>query len=193
MAPRTEKQYEVIREERKAQIKNVALEIIYEEGYEGTSIAKIAQRANISKGLMYNYYSSKEEMIKEVMLDGFQPFLTILDPDKDGILTPEEARYFIDELFHILESNLKYWRLYFWVMLQPKDMVLIAKDFQHIMDTISGTLINCFRWKGADDPEVELKMILALLDGNAFHYLMDPLHFPVQAIKERIYKLVLPA
>lgn len=192
MSPRTVKQFEEIREERKAQIKRVALEVIYEEGYEGTSISKIAERAKISKGLLYNYYDSKEEMIREIILEGFQPFLEIFDPNKDGVLTPDEARYFIDELFHILESNLKYWRLYFSVMLQPKVMILIAEAFQKMMESISGTLINYLRWKGSDNAEVDLKLILALLDGIAFHYLMDPLHFPVKAIKERIYKMVLP-
>ncbi|MBN1949657.1 MAG: TetR/AcrR family transcriptional regulator [Bacteroidales bacterium] len=192
MSPRTEKQFEEIREERKAQIKKVALEIIYEEGYEGTSISKIAKRADISKGLLYNYYESKEEMIREIILDGFNPFLKVFDPDHDGVLTPDEVRYFIDEMFNILKSNLKYWRLYFSVMLQPRVMSLIAEDLQNMVGSISGILINYLRWKGTKNPEVEIRLILALLDGIAFHYLMDPKHFPIEAIKERIYKLILP-
>ena len=188
--PRTEKQFEEIREERKAQIKKVALEIIFEEGFEGTSISKIAKRANISKGLMYNYYSSKEEMIREIILEGFESFMEIFDPNKDGILTPDEARYFVDELFHILDSNLKYWRLYFSVMLQPKVMSLVAESFQKVIEPVSLTVRNYFKWRGSDNPDVDLKIILALLDGICFHYLMDPRNFPLKEIKERIYKMI---
>lgn len=190
MSPRTEKQYEEIREERKTQIKKVALEIIFEEGYESTSISKIAKRARISKGLMYNYYESKDEMIKEIIVDGFKTFLSIFDPNKDGILTQEEARYFIDELFHILESNLKYWRLYFSVMLQPKVLGLVADTFNKSMESFSAIIINYFRAKGSDKPEVDVRIILALLDGICFHYLMDPRNFPLQEIKERLYKMI---
>lgn len=190
--PRTEKQFEEIREERKAQIKQVALEIIFEEGYEGSSISKIAKRAKISKGLMYNYYESKDEMIREIIRDGLESFLGNFDPNKDGVLTPDEARFFIDELFKILESNLKYWRLYFTVMLQPKVMNLMADAFTEIMNPISETIINYFKWKGSDNPEVDLKLILATLDGICLHYLMDPRHYPLKEIKARIYKMVLP-
>ncbi len=190
MSPRTEKQYELIREERKTQIKKVALEIIHEEGFEGTSISKIAKRANISKGLLYNYYESKEEMIKEIILDGFEPFIEIFDPNKDGVLTPEEAKYFINELFHILKSNLKYWRLYFSVMLQPKVMALISDSLKKIIESISKVLFNYFKWKGSDNPEVDIRIILALVDGICFHYIMDPHNFPLEQIKERLYKLI---
>ena len=53
MSPRTEQQFEAIREERKEQIKRVALEVVFEEGFQNASISKIAQKAGISKGLLY--------------------------------------------------------------------------------------------------------------------------------------------
>ena len=190
MSPRTEKQFLVIREERKAQIKKVALEIIYEEGLEGSSISKIAKRAKISKGLLYNYYESKEEMIKEIIQDGIKPFVEIFDPNKDGILTVEEAKYFIDEMFHILESNLKYWRLYFSVMLQPKVMVLVKDDFVKMMAPFIKILVEYFKTRGSDNPEVDMKIALALIDGIGFNYLQDPHNFPLKETKERLYKFI---
>lgn len=190
MSPRTEKQFLEIREERKAQIKKVALEIIYEEGLEGSSISKIANRAKISKGLLYNYYESKEHLIKEIVQDGIRPFVEIFDPNKDGILTVEEARYFIDEMFHILESNLKYWRLYFWVMIQPKVMALITDDFVKVIGPFMKILLEYFKARGSDNPEVDMKIALALVDGICFHYLQDPHNFPLQETKERLYKFI---
>jgi AcrR family transcriptional regulator len=193
MSPRTEKQYEVIREERKAQIKKVALEIIYEEGFESSSISKIAKRAGISKGLLYNYYESKEEMIREIILEGFDEFLAFFDPNKDGILTLEEAKYFIDAMFNILESNLKYWRLYFSIMLQPKVMAVIAEDFNNLITPLLNMVNDFFKSLGSDNPQADTRITLALLDGICFHYLMDPNNYPMKEIKERIYKIILPA
>ncbi len=190
MSPRTEKQFEGIREERKAQIKEVALEIIFEEGVQNTSISKIAKRAGISKGLLYNYYKSKEEMIREIIIEGFDPFIEIFDPNKDGILTHEEARFFVDELFRILESNLKYWRLYFSVMLQPKVMALIITDFNKMIGPFMKIVRNYFIKRGSENPEVDMRITLALLDGICFHYLMDPHHFPLKEIKERLYTMI---
>lgn len=190
MSPRTEKQFLEIREERKAQIKKVALEIIYEEGLEGSSISKIAKRAKISKGLIYNYYESKEHLIKEIIQEGIKPFVEIFDPNKDGVLTTEEAKYFINEMFHILESNLKYWRLYFWVMIQPKVMVLIMDDFLKMMEPFMKILLEYYKTRGSDKPEVDMRITLALLDGICFHYLLDPHNFPLKETKERLYSLI---
>ncbi|MFO8235224.1 MAG: helix-turn-helix domain-containing protein [Bacteroidales bacterium] len=55
MSPRTEEQIRLIREKKKAEIREVALELFAEQGYYGASISKIAKRAAISKGLIYNY------------------------------------------------------------------------------------------------------------------------------------------
>ena len=55
MSPRTTVQNEIIREERKAQILDAALHVFAEEGYHSASVSKVARRAEISKGLMYNF------------------------------------------------------------------------------------------------------------------------------------------
>jgi AcrR family transcriptional regulator len=188
MSPRTEKQFEEIREERRAQIKTVALEIISEEGYQNTSISKIAERAGISKGLMYNYYESKEEMIREIVNDGLEKFISIFDPNKDGTLTDDEARFFIEEMFNILQANFKYWRLYFTVMLQPKVLQLMGNNLLEFMEPFFTTLVGFFTRKGYEDPMTEVRLVLALIDGVCFHYILDPENFPIEKIKQLLIK-----
>lgn len=188
MSPRTKEQFLEIREDRKAQIKEVALEIISEEGFQNTSISKIALRAEISKGLLYNYFSSKEEMILEILYDGMEKLSTIFDPDKDGVLTDEEVIYFIDEIFNILKSNMKYWRLYITVMLQPGVMKLISGKFQEMVSPLMNTLVAYFASKGSSNPVIDAKIVLALFDGVCFHYILDPKHFSMDEIKRRLYQ-----
>ena len=69
-------------------------------------------------------------------------------------------------------------------------MSLIAESFNKFLEPISVTVKNYFKWKGSDNPEVDLMIILALLDGICFHYLMDPHNYPLKEIKERIYKMI---
>ncbi len=190
MSPRTEKQFEGIREERKSQIKEVALEIIFEEGVQNTSISKIAKRAGISKGLLYNYYESKEEMIKEIIFEGMEQFMKIFDPNNDGVLTDDEAKYFIDEMFNILKSNIKYWKLYFYVLLQPKVMAIIQDKFLTITELFMKMLISYFAQKGSKNPMADTRMIVAILDGICLHYILDPKQFPMDEIKTRLYTFI---
>ncbi|WP_163506009.1 TetR/AcrR family transcriptional regulator [Fodinicola acaciae] len=55
-----------IEEARRAQIVACAVEVIAEVGYGQASLARIAQRAGISKGVISYHFSGKEELIQEV-------------------------------------------------------------------------------------------------------------------------------
>lgn len=50
--------------ERKEQILNAAITLFDEKGYGNTTISEIAKKAGISKGLIYNYYNSKLDILK---------------------------------------------------------------------------------------------------------------------------------
>ena len=62
MSPRSQQQFKEMRESRKQQIMDAALELFAREGYSHCSISKLAAHAGISKGLMYNYFDSKEDL-----------------------------------------------------------------------------------------------------------------------------------
>ncbi len=184
--PRTEKQYARIREEKRALIKNIALELFASEGYYYTSISKIAKKAAISKGLVYNYFKSKEDLLKEIISDGFDTFTVVFDPNKDGILTDDEFDYFINEVFNILRSNTKYWRLFFGIILQSIVYDFVEEQLIRILSPMSKTLNNFMERKNADDPATDARFFMAVLDGVAFHYILDPDNFPLEKIKNRI-------
>ncbi len=59
--------FEEIRYERKKQIMNSALHLFATKGFHQTSISSIAKHAQISKGLMYNYFESKDALLCEII------------------------------------------------------------------------------------------------------------------------------
>ena len=65
--PRTKEQFQKIRKETKTKILNSALELFARKGYSNTSISDIAKSAGISKGLAYNYFESKQNIIESVI------------------------------------------------------------------------------------------------------------------------------
>ncbi|MCT4619847.1 MAG: TetR/AcrR family transcriptional regulator [Marinisporobacter sp.] len=48
-------------------VKKAAIEMIIEYGYRGASIASIAKRAGVSTGYLYRHYSSKEDLIEDLV------------------------------------------------------------------------------------------------------------------------------
>lgn len=58
-----------MKSERPQQLINAAFEIFVEKGVANTRIDDIAKKAGISKGLMYRYFRTKDELFKAVLCD----------------------------------------------------------------------------------------------------------------------------
>lgn len=118
MSPRTPRQFEEIREEKRAHIMNVALEHFSNVGFHATTISHIAKHAGISKGLIYNYFNSKEELLTGIINRSLTEVYQYFDPNRDGYLTGEEFELFIRKAFNLLREKRQFWRLLFGIMLQ---------------------------------------------------------------------------
>lgn len=184
--PRTTEQFEEIRETRKQQIMDVALKLFAAKGYDSTSISTISKEANISKGLLYNYFKSKEDLLKELVNEGFQDMIDSFDVNKDGVLTRDEFIYFIDEVFNMMSRRIDFYRLYFTLMFQPVVWKLFESMFSEVIGPLIATLTGYYQRKGSADPEAEALMIGALLDGIGFNYTFNPDLYPLERVKQLI-------
>ncbi len=55
--------------DKKAAALQAALELISEQGFHGTPMSQIAQRANIGVGTIYRYFAGKEDLINALYID----------------------------------------------------------------------------------------------------------------------------
>jgi len=183
--PRTAAQFEEIRENKISLIMQTALELFANEGYYPTSISRIAQKAKISKGLIYNYFESKEELILSILANGTRQLTEHLDPDHDGSLTDDEFELFINENFRILQENLDYWKLYFSTMMQPAVFKLVKDKFPHFLPPLK-VVEGYFHEKGFENPGLEAALLDSMLDGIFLNFIMNPEGFPLEKMKQII-------
>jgi AcrR family transcriptional regulator len=184
--PRTPEQFEKIREEKRSQIMEVALELFSREGYHSTPISKIAREAGISKGLMYNYFDSKEELMLVILKKGMDQLAELFDPNKDGVLTGEEFDYFVERSFEAVIENPTYWRLYFGILMQAGIYEMIKEYYQSVLEESMGLLLNYYKERGVDDPLAEALLFGAVMDGICLNYLINPEMFPLEDFKQKI-------
>ena len=186
MTPRTPEQFENIRLDKKALIMTTALELFASKGYHSTSISEIASKAGISKGLMYNYFISKESLIIEILHQGIDAMADFFDPNNDGDLTEEEMESFIRNIFEFLKKDAQYWKLYYAVFLQPHVYALIEKKYIDLLSGFVEVLTNYFKAHGSKDPMQEAMLFGALMDGVGINYVMNPSLFPLDGLIEII-------
>ncbi len=66
------------KEDRPAEITAAALEAFAENGYAATRVDEVAKRAGVSKGLLYLYFKTKEELFKAVIRSFISPRIDAL-------------------------------------------------------------------------------------------------------------------
>jgi AcrR family transcriptional regulator len=184
MSPRTQQQFEEMRESRRRLIMDTALELFASEGFSHCSISLLAQHAGISKGLMYNYFDSKEELLVAVIESGLNEIMNLLDPNRDGILQPDELEAFIRKVFSNMRNNRKFWTLYVNVILQPGVREqLNDKPIINYMERFFPLLLDYFEKKGCRNPQLEMLTLSALIEG--FGVLMI-YAYPTQQINDEV-------
>ncbi len=72
------------------EIVHAAAKLFREYGFNGTSIVDIAEAVNLPKGGLYNYISSKEELLYEIITRGIRQFLPALREIKESKGDPRE-------------------------------------------------------------------------------------------------------
>jgi AcrR family transcriptional regulator len=60
------------KEEAKNRILNTATQMFIENGYKKTKMTEIARKLGVSKGALYQYYNSKDELLMDVVKGGAQ-------------------------------------------------------------------------------------------------------------------------
>ena len=174
---------------------DAALELFAEQGYANCSIAQLASHSGISKGLMYNYFESKEALLKAIINEGIHEILEYFDPDHDGILTTEELTGFVSKIFSSIRENQKFWILYINIVLQPRvQEYLEGQPFSNVMDQYGPMLIDYFTKKGFKDPALEMLTFSALIEGFGvlMVYTYPNVVFPddlLRSYEERVIKM----
>lgn len=186
MTPRTGKQFEKIRHEKRQLIMDTALELFAGNGFENTTISQIARKAEISKGLLYNYFKSKEELLEAILNKGIDEMLEVFDPNKDGVLDTIEMEFFVREIFRIIRENIKFWKLFWAITFQPSAYKLVEKRTAELNGPLIQMMDAYFKESRFEKPATETYIFAALLDGIALAYVMTPETYPIESVVNEI-------
>ena len=88
----------------------------------------------------------------------------------------------------ILRSNF-YWILYFSLLPQPDVFEIVKDKFYVIYTEMISMLTEYFIKRGVEDPEAEAVILGSLLDGVYMHYILNPDHFPLEAVKKKLIQI----
>ncbi len=169
----------------KIRIRKSALELFSVVGYFQTSIAEITTNAHISKGLFYHYYSSKESLFEEIILESIESLLNYLPQNNEEDFNDDKLYFFINKvILPSLDEDKTHWELLILLLSQQK---LYKTAFNYL--TKSSTFIKyermlCrfFKEKGCENPDVEVKLFTSSLMGICIQNISNPLNIAIKKI-----------
>lgn len=172
MSPKRKEQVEAIREASKAKIIASAFKLFSAKGFINTSISDIARDAGISKGLMYNYFESKEALLEQTLLAGFEKIFLVFIPAA-GIADPaERLEFFIRTNFKLLRDDPGFWKMFVTLTLQLDKNSNAYAMIWNYWSQLFENAISIFTEMGTEDPKGTAYKYGALMDGLAMQYLL---------------------
>ncbi len=164
-----------------------ALKCFGELGYANTSISRIAQEASISKGLIYHYFNSKEDLLK-----GIFQFLLERGDEIIGNWSSsdpkEQLKQTIDQSFGFIKSNKGLMRFMLSLAIQPEIAQNIQSFFEKEKKQRIALFANIFKELGYEDPEEEAYYAGAIMDGIALSYVSLDHNYPIDKMYQKIIK-----
>ena len=193
MSPKTKAQFAEIRQGKRKLILETALEIFATHGFHGASVSMIALHAGISKGLLYNYFKSKEDLLRAIIDDGFKGMLGIYGPIlenkvSDDEITPKLFRSIFKKVFQAMKENTNFWRLYYALAMQPSVLEIIAKDYEGMMFMHLEMLEKYYKKQGSKKPRADALHAYILLDGITMNLVQPHKEFTLDELENIVLK-----
>jgi AcrR family transcriptional regulator len=189
--PRTPEENERIRQASKEKIRTAAMELFMKQGYYATSISDIAKQAGISKGLLYNYYKGKEELLSEMVEARIREVVEVME-EGVALETPsEQLKYIANGAIDNIHKNPEVHRFYLHLQTQPEaDEELIKYSHRIIEENTRQFELQCkiFERMGEKEPRKRSLYFSSVLQGIMLMISTYPRKFPIEELKQQIIR-----
>jgi len=189
LSPRSEEQLSEIREGRILEILSSARTLFAYKGFDVVSVNDIAKKVGISKGLIYNYFDSKNDVLEAIMkplFDMFNMFFeqsnTLENPKMILDLVIEESFRFYFESEEKKEEQRELVHLF----MQSSVIDRYSKQMGELYEKSVVIITRALKDLDYKQPEFHARMIAAFIDGLQFHAMLFEDRVPVKDMIEYI-------
>lgn len=171
---------------KKDRIIEVATKLFSEQGYEKTSINDICNKANVSKGLIYHHFKSKEFIITEIYSSATKEMLAMNKEPNSNIEPSLQLVNLIDAIFTQLENDKLFFQLNLNLMFQPSTRKLLNKQIKERADFLFDSVKKIFDRISISNSTILSFVFISEIDGVALNYLSVFEDYPLDEVKKHL-------
>jgi len=115
---------------KKQMIIDTAVNVFYQKGYHAATLEDIAHELDLTRPAIYHYFSSKEELLSQIYLQGVEHFYNNISEIADMDLTPrEKLRAFVSRHLNSVMAE----KLPIFTLIFNQENHFSLKDFKKIL------------------------------------------------------------
>jgi AcrR family transcriptional regulator len=157
----------------KDHILETALKLFATHGYASTPVSLIAKKAKVSQGLLYNFFKSKEELLRTMIELGAADIAQSMESYRH-IKDPKDAiRIHVLKTVEIIQTKKAFWKLLHAVRLQGLVLRAVEDQFQQITAQVTTIFESVFKQLKVRNAKLESILFLTQIDGLVILYLQD--------------------
>ncbi len=191
MCPRSKEENAFIREQSARHLLETALDEFAKRGYHASSMADIAKKAGVSKGLAYHYFVSKEAILVELADRRLREWLPLAE-GLESIKNPiKRLTFLVNFVLKELRENTPLLRFYNNLYLSEEGILAIEKAMEKYKDKFERLFRaerQLFSDLGYENPEMESLYFRSLLQGISLEYMLDPNNYPLDRMEKYLLK-----
>lgn len=164
---------------------DASLELFGTVGYQATTIAQIAEKAGVSKGLIYNYFDSKEALLKEMIQNLTEEGEKIMENSmtEDPV---EMLELLIRSVFKWLKANEKQNKLIMSLVVQIDQFDFVHNLANAKMNEYLDMLAELLKKINFPNYRTEARILTTLFDGIGVQYMVLKEDYPLDEIEEML-------
>ncbi len=152
---------------RRERILQVALELFANDGYNATSTSKIAEQAEVSEGLIFRHFGSKNGLLEALGALADEKISVMIEPILDQQKAKQVIEMALNLPFEVDQSQYDFWRLQFKLKWEP------SYEKPAILERLLEKFIWAFEELNAPTPKLEAELLYQLIDTVAIGLLRN--------------------
>ena len=188
MSPRSAHQFRQMRAQSKAKIADTAIKLFAKNGYSETSVEAIALKCGVAKGLVYNYFKNKEDLLLYSFMSAFEEIETSFPSSMPSADPVAMIELFINGTFDYFKKHMDFWRLQMTIMMQPSVPKRLQATLMKKLREYIALFAGLFEQNGVEHSLAEAWLFAASMDGVMLYSLFNEKECPLDDIRTVLLK-----
>lgn len=151
-------------------IKKATIESVVMDGISGASISKIADKANVSVGYLYRFYTGKRELIEALFAERFNMIQSLLEEQVTSLKSVKEILHvFVKTIFD--SSKVDPQSICFTFKLLSDFSFDFPENFKENVNNICSQILKIGRKTGEIDKDIDNEILYTLIVAGLFNFI----------------------